>query len=733
MAKNPGPKLYFSQFGGEQPIPPEFVAAMQRSESLQAVPNDVGPEDLVGDVLESSVTTNRTNERVRKTIKKAPGNITLRNVNTNQDGQPVQTTRTLFPTGSQPDVPSATTKVAVQDLGNGWSIQESAIEGTYVGGVFVPGIFSGVKYEVSVPDVVPEEFRVAVPTTTTDQTVVGTATVPVLGTGDLDKSQEQIDSFRKRTHVATRAGLTLPIALGSKDTTPQKQLVTITETLKNTGGAAVPTATKDVKVKNLGDGTVLQTEYDVPSVFAGAEYAAVLADTIPQEFQNLVPKRTTATTAPGTATAPTLTGTVLSKRLQQVDVFNVRTEIVDRDAFGFPAVLVDKFFGGPTAQGSTFSGVATKTKTLNNNPLAVEQSFLQFDSTVRNTGAGLSIRETSALASYPDLIEFDTDGDNFSVKKTKRLVVPGSALADFTSRYALDSQRSLDVTEIYKPPTTFVYHRFPGYVDIDLPPQLLSVTGTISASLGLGSYSETGTYLLSGKGSGGIALNASARGSAAAIPDYTYVIKEPWTRNIPCTHYLFYVPDSTVSAGAFLALLKTYFGPNGTIISGGPVFNLWPLFSPKSVTLCASGERSSGEAIGNVHATDAVTSDYNGVLKLSGNARTSGSGFSEELELSVKTIRIPPTIHGAIAVVLPSVKFQTYTITGSINVTNAGLAGLGASGRADATYDTSSIPATPGQSVIPTSGVYIYKYIVEPYKNGYSKVHYITIDFANIL
>ena len=63
-SQNPGKKLFFSQFGGEQPIPPEFIAAMDRKEEVQPVNNEVEPEALSDTIIESSVKTDRTNERV---------------------------------------------------------------------------------------------------------------------------------------------------------------------------------------------------------------------------------------------------------------------------------------------------------------------------------------------------------------------------------------------------------------------------------------------------------------------------------------------------------------------------------------------------------------------------------------------------------------------------------------------------------------------------------------------
>ncbi len=171
-SKVKGPKLYFSRFGGEQPIPPEFIAAMERTEETQPVPNDEGPEPLSGTIIESNVTTNRTGERVRKTVKKKAGNITLLAIRTNDQGQPVQVTRTLYPTGTPAALPTVTTEVAVHDLGNGWSIEEASVAGSYIDGVFTPGYPDGPgqTYDQRL-DIVPSTF---VDTTVTLGTGIGT-------------------------------------------------------------------------------------------------------------------------------------------------------------------------------------------------------------------------------------------------------------------------------------------------------------------------------------------------------------------------------------------------------------------------------------------------------------------------------------------------------------------------------------------------------------------------------
>lgn len=469
--KNPGQKLYFSQFGGERPIPPEFIAAMQREEEKQSVPEDVGPEELSDTIVESKVETDRNNERVRTTIKKKAGTVgPLLDIRTNDNGFPVQVSTTLHPTGSAPTPPSATTNFARKDLGNGWSIDEVAVEGTYVGGVFVPGVFGGNVFErerpnltpekfrpgvptvttrtdsagvavdptlsgdelrerqeqitagkkrveivtqavptlpvtlsqgratnqakqdvivtdkliaditpsdtatalkdveveqlgdgrkvqrtkevvavfaeseftKKVPDVVPEKFKVAAPITETSSIVTGTASTPVLGVGDLEKTEKQVTVFTKFQRLLSRAGISLPVSLISKDTDQDRQIVTVTETLRLAGIDALPTATQKVKTQNLGDGTVVETKENIPSVFDPAEFTVQIPDPVPDKFKVAVPITTTEHKSAGTAVTPTLGAGDLSITQKQSSVFEKIIRVATRAGLILPISLASK-------------------------------------------------------------------------------------------------------------------------------------------------------------------------------------------------------------------------------------------------------------------------------------------------------------------------------------------------------------------------------------------------------
>ncbi len=337
--KEKGPKLFFSRFGGEQPIPPEFIAAMQRAEEIQAVPNDVPPEDLSDTIVESETTTNRTGERVRKTIKKIPGNIVLLAYNTNDKGQPVQVIRTLLPTGTLAVFPDATQDVALRDLGNGWSIQEVSVEGVFIDDVFTPQLFTAQEYRVSRPDPLPEEFRVSAPTTYESHREEGIAIEPVLGVGDLEATEKQETEFVKDVSVTNRDDGSIPTLI-DLETTGEGQLATITKDIISGISVVTPDALTKVKSHELGDGRSEQDITTIDEVLALDEFDIEVPDPVPPRFRLASPATTHAFTEIGVATEPVIGTGDLSKSEKQIDAFIKRLSTTNRDPADLPVSLV---------------------------------------------------------------------------------------------------------------------------------------------------------------------------------------------------------------------------------------------------------------------------------------------------------------------------------------------------------------------------------------------------------
>lgn len=83
-------------------------------------------------------------------------------------------------------------------------------------------------YSVEIPNLIPQEFRAFIPTTTTETTEIGTASLPPLftdppvppyGAGDLFRSERQLDDYTFRRTITGFGGITLPQTHCNKETT----------------------------------------------------------------------------------------------------------------------------------------------------------------------------------------------------------------------------------------------------------------------------------------------------------------------------------------------------------------------------------------------------------------------------------------------------------------------------------------------------------------------------------
>lgn len=344
---NPGKLLYFSQLGGEQPIPPEFIAAMERWETKQSAGgNKVEHTPLSDTVVESRFDTDRTNELVHHVVGKKPGNIVLRGIRTNDQGQGLQLTLTLFRTDDTAFVktyPTSTASPAVHDLGNGWSIQEIVEEGSFDdAGVFTPGIFQGIELSEEREDPVPSEFRTAIPLDKTESVVEGTVEAPTLGVNDIRVSQRQLALHKKILSTLTRQNIALPVTLTNKKTNEKGQVVTESRTYRVVGSAPAPTALENVTVLDLGEGhEVLITEV-IPEIFQGISLSEERADPIPEKFRTAAPITKTESVVTGTVSPPSLGSGQLLTVEEQITKHIKLLRTLTRQGLSLPIILVSK-------------------------------------------------------------------------------------------------------------------------------------------------------------------------------------------------------------------------------------------------------------------------------------------------------------------------------------------------------------------------------------------------------
>ena len=248
----------------------------------------------------------------------------------------------------------------------------------------------------------------------------------------------------------------------------------------------------------------------------------------------------------------------------------------------------------------------------------------------------------------------------------------------------------------------------------------LSVTGivagvvTTSAAHGL-SVGQPFTFLTLVGGAGGIATATTY-----------YVLTTPTTLTF------------TYAASAGGAALAGHSATSGTL---APTVSAWPSFRPKSHTLTLKGEQKSV----SVNAEASFTyrwsaSDVSYAYSPAGSPASQSDGISTEAGVTVRSVRIPPTIHGAITITSTS-DTQTFTaeaeadipaITGTGGApTFVGTNSTKASGTITVTGSVTptSLSATAGQTSIPTAGLYIYDVTGERGRYGQTNIRVTLVNF----
>lgn len=596
--QNLGNKLYFSQFGGERPIPDVFVAAMERSEERTSgfIPSASIPQDVKEDpnVVDAyfDPRERRTNEKVLVVVRKKEGNITLRDFRTTDQGQTLQVDSTLFYTTDTKftrSYPSPTQDVAVRDLGNRWSIQEVAVMGTWVDGIFTPGLYQGIELSTRREDPIPSFLRTGLPLDEVQSVVEGTVAQPTLGDNDLSASERQIGQQKKLLSRLDRGPITLP---------------------------------------------------------ANEKFVLELADLLPPRFRGLIPATRQIYAASGVAALPTLGPGELLHSEEQFSALVKIIEIVTRAGVTFPKILVD------TATITEYGGgkVTITSSVANEGTYTVEEGEGIVSSKIDKLGEGHELRETVArvAANWPDRNEahFDTRLQ-LIIPAVKRVVAKGSTTPGIsggviTEIRDIDGYREdrIITTQPLSVVDAYIRVLYGNTTNVDVPPHLESLVGYVDIGGGSGSYSENGSYVLhQSKGYGAIQLRGSAQASSSATPELGWIIRIPKTSNVPCIHVLLYVANGLSRANIITAL--------SAIISG---VTDWPDFRPQPITVKGVGAKLNLQVQVAASAHDSVTTDYLGVPQFDSYSRSSGQGISRDATVLTKVYNIPPTIHDTLSI-----------------------------------------------------------------------------------
>ncbi len=117
------------------------------------------------------------------------------------------------------------------------------------------------SFEVSIPDLIPPEFRGVAPITTTEQTLIGDASLPVFSgwpAGRLSERQAQLDAYTYRLTISGREDISLPVTLTGQELTEQYGggSLNVVQTLDLIGNLTLDEGLLVVssEIKNLGNG-----------------------------------------------------------------------------------------------------------------------------------------------------------------------------------------------------------------------------------------------------------------------------------------------------------------------------------------------------------------------------------------------------------------------------------------------------------------------------------------------
>jgi len=306
--------------------------------------------------------------------------------------------------------------------------------------------------------------------------------------------------------------------------------------------------------------------------------------------------------------------------------------------------------------------------------------------------------------------------------KVKTVVAAGTACPAGSQQFAYDKFRLIRTTETVDPASlASVGWSFPGSTSVSVPPQLTDITVYQEGNAAAGNYSETGSYALTANGSGGVSLRGHASGSATAMYEVGYSVKEVWGNNVPCINVLFYAASNSSRAS-----LVSRAGSIAGVAAAD-----WPKFVPQGIVVVIAGGKTNVGAELSATAYDVATTDFNGAIVRSGSQRSSGGGFQFDFGQSTKAVRIPPTIHSTINVNGGSSFTQSFSSNSSISTGVSSTGNVLVSGSATAFVRTTSFPATPGQATIPTSGYYVHRIATELYLPGTIMVHAEIVNFAD--
>jgi hypothetical protein len=299
---------------------------------------------------------------------------------------------------------------------------------------------------------------------------------------------------------------------------------------------------------------------------------------------------------------------------------------------------------------------------------------------------------------------------NTTLPYTEDIVAAGTitAGADIEPLNAVHSLR-----KTYTPPTKFLdtfIQSFPTSANLDIPPVLAGVTVVWGISSGAGHFSSEWAGQAYGSN---LFLSAnetgSAEGSISMQPEVIIELQDVWSRNIPTQSHFFYLPMPVTLSHILSKLSATQ----------------WPIFKPRAHTIITQGVKASVSARVSINGSRTINRSTLSFDK------TEGAGTSVDTGVTMQSIRIPPCLHGAIAVSGDVTQIGKAIADAEVHVSGYNMVTMDAKANIEQEVGAFVTPAsfaatTPAGP--PTSGKYLINSRVEPYEYNYARVYAETVD-----
>jgi hypothetical protein len=551
--------------------------------------------------------------------------------------------------------------------------------------VDTPEIFSAKTLAKETSDPVPMKFRVAVPTTTSEENVEGQAQEPTLVAGEISKSEQQVNKFVKRVRSTFRSILGLPKLLTQKSTNNEGQLVTVRETLQLGDTVEAPSATKTVESEALGDGTYVVRTSETPEIFSANVFSSERPDPLPQKFRVLLPAETTQFDSEGQASLPSLSYGDLSASEQQVTKFVKRVSKTTRDGNSSSNLL------GQVYTSELGGGVAEVIESYGNdqdiNPITGVVSIEK-----ENLGNDKFYTRQVKLSELAELKGQNYDETlDVSLPFSRKFVSAEEQLPDgptsINPRDTLHSEAIEIDYETSRNKLLSVEYTTPVIEQISLPDTLVSATLYVYYTIDSSQSDQKGsTWSLNVGG----AINTAAQ--------LFFETKDGFSGPVEALNHLFFLKKEECSINEILSRVNA---------------QAWPIIRPQNEKIILTTK------------SDSISSTLSSSLP---NNFT--NSFSRNRTRDIATFTIPPSLHQSIEINTIEKGNPDFTFTGQVSVPPSGSILVY---EYEVAGETTILQGNIGATSPPLFpiGRFLYRLSTSPFKYGLVRVDATTVEIES--